>query len=359
MKIKLQIIFFLFFFPTNLLAENLLIQAKNITLDKDGRTSVFTNEVVIETKEKIIKSNFVKYNKETGYLIIKDNVVATDNKQNTVFTNYAEYYEKEKIFKTKGSTKIITSDNYTLEGNDIFIDNIKKIITSKKKAKLIDQDKNRIFLENFEYLIEENIFKSIGAVKIIDSNNNNFEFSQIYINTLKKEILGTDLKAYMNDQNFKIDPKNKPRIFSNNLKLNKEKNIFNKGVFTLCDYRENDKCPPWSIQSTKILHDNKTKTIYYDNAIIKVYDIPIFYFPKFSHPDPSVKRRTGLLPPSITSTKNLGDGISIPYFFDIAKNKNFTLTNRIYESENPLFYGEYHQALKDSFLMADFGFTEG
>ena len=48
------------------------------------------------------------------------------------------------------------------------------------------------------------------------------------------------------------------------------------------------------------------KTIYYDNALIKVYNIPIFYFPKFSHPDPTVKRRSGFLPPSITSTKNLG-----------------------------------------------------
>ena len=163
----------------------------------------------------------------------------------------------------------------------------------------------------------------------------------------------------MNNDNFKIHPKNKPRIFANSLKLDNEKNIFNKGIFTLCDYRKKDKCPPWSIQSSKILHDNKKKTIYYDNAIIKVYNIPIFYFPKFSHPDPTVKRRSGFLPPSITSTKNLGEGVSIPYFFDIAKNKNFTLTNRIYTSENPLFYGEYHQALKDSFLMADFGYTEG
>ena len=29
-------------------------------------------------------------------------------------------------------------------------------------------------------------------------------------------------------------------------------------------------------------HDNKNKTIYYDNVIIKIYDIPILYLPKFS-----------------------------------------------------------------------------
>ena len=55
---------------------------------------------------------------------------------------------------------------------------------------------------------------------------------------------------------------------------------------------ENDKCPPWTIQAKKMLHDNKKKTIYYNNAIVKVFDIPIFYFPKLSHPDPTVDRRS-------------------------------------------------------------------
>ena len=47
-----------------------------------------------------------------------------------------------------------------------------------------------------------------------------------------------------------------------------EKNTeFTKSIFTLCDYRKNDKCPPWSIQASKMLHDSQKKTIYYDNAV--------------------------------------------------------------------------------------------
>ena len=29
----------------------------------------------------------------------------------------------------------------------------------------------------------------------------------------------------------------------------------------------------------------------------KIYDVPILYFPKLSHPDPTVKRRSGFLTP--------------------------------------------------------------
>ena len=155
--------------------------------------------------------------------------------------------------------------------------------------------------------------------------------------------------------NLKLIKKNKPRIFANALEMKEDQNSFKKSIFTLCNYRKNDKCPPWTIQASKMLHDNK-KTIYYDNALVKVYDIPIFYIPKLSHPDPSVKRRSGFLPPSFSDTKNLGFGMSIPYFFAINNDKNFTLTNRMFVSENPLFIGEYHQAFKNSNFLADFGF---
>ena len=118
----------------------------------------------------------------------------------------------------------------------------------------------------------------------------------------------------MNHQSFKINEENKPRIFSNTLTSDRNRSSFKKSVFTLCDYRENDKCPPWSVQASNMRHDNKKKTIYYDNALIKVYDIPIFYFPKLSHPDPSVDRRSGFLPPSFSDTKNSIKTTFLPSF---------------------------------------------
>ena len=259
MKNNIVVFFYFFFYFTNISAENLLIQAKNITLEKDGMTSIFKDEVIVKSQEKIIKSNYVKYNKKTGYLLIKDNIIATDNKDNTIQAEVAEYFENSKIFKTTGKTKIITSDRYVLEGSDITVDNLKKFIRSKELSKLTDIDGNEIFLENFEYQIEKNIFKSVGLVKIIDNKKNNFEFSQIYIDTKKNEVLGADVKAFMNDENFKVSKKNKPRVFANNISSNKEESVFIKSIFTLCDYREDDKCPPWSIQSSKMLHDNKKK----------------------------------------------------------------------------------------------------
>ncbi len=360
MKSKVLIVLSSIFFSTVLFAENILIESKNITLDKEKKISIFKNDVIVTTEDKNkIKSDYAEYSKVKGILKFKQNIIAVDNQNNIIETNYAEYNEKEKILKTKGPTKIITSEKYIIEGSDILLNNNKGFIKSDVSTIITDQDNNKIYLENFEYQSVNNIFRSIGYIKVEDRTGNSSEFSQIYIDTKKKEILGTDIKAFMNNNSFKINDENKPRIFANSMSINNNKSKFNKSIFTLCDYRKNDKCPPWSIQATEMLHDNKKKTIYYDNAVIKVYDIPIFYFPYLSHPDPSIKRRSGLLTPSFSNSKNLGFGVSVPYFFAVNEDKNFTLTNRIYSTENPLFIGEYHQALNDSHFLADFGYTEG
>ena len=160
MKNKIFIILYLIFNSTNIFADNLSIQAKNITINKDGMTSIFQDEVTVKSDEKIINSEYVKYNKKLGYLLIKDNIVATDNKSNLIQASIAEYFEESKILKTIGNTKIVTTDKYVLEGSDITIDNKNALIKSQKTSILTDLDGNKISLKNFEYQTNTNIFKS-------------------------------------------------------------------------------------------------------------------------------------------------------------------------------------------------------
>ena len=360
MKNKLIVLFSIFFLSLKANAENLLIQSKNISIDKKKALTIFKKDVFIKTQDgNEINADMAEYDKNKGFLKLKDNIIAVDVNKNTIETNYAEYDENKKIFISKGKTKILTSENYIIEGEDITLNNEMGFIKSEKKTIITDEDENKIYLDNFNYLTSLNIFKSIGLIKIEDLKGNSSEFSQIYIDTKKKEIIGTDIKAFINDENFKANKRNKPRIFANTMSINKDFNIFTKSIFTQCDYRKNDKCPPWTIQSSKMLHDRKKKTIYYDNAVIKVYDIPIFYLPKLSHPDPSVDRRSGFLPPLFSDSQNLGAGLAIPFFWAIDRNKDFTFTNKLYVQENPLFLGEYRHAFEKSNLILDLGFTEG
>ena len=360
-----NIIFFVitYFFLQPVFAENLLIEAKNISIDKKKEVTVFKEDVLVKTDQNhTIESEFAEYDKIKGILKFKDSVKLTDSKNNVITTNSAEYNENKKIFKTIGLTNIVTSENYLIEGENIVLNKQLNSILSDRNTIVKDEEGNSIYLNSFEYKKNDKIFKSIGQIRIQDKLNNSYEFSQIYIDTEKKEILGSDVSAYLNSEQFKVNKKNNPRIMSNTFIRKEDQSSFKKSIFTLCEYRKNDKgekCPPWTIQASQMLHDNKKKTIYYDNALIKVYNIPIFYMPKLSHPDPTVERRSGFLPATLINTKNLGSGLTVPYYLNLNKDKDFTFTNKLFVNENPLFMGEYRQAFANSNLILDMGYTEG
>ena len=330
MKNNFIIILLSLFLFKPVLGETLNIKSKNISIDKNTKISIFKNDVT-----------------------------AKDIENNLIKTNYAEFRKDLELFETKGKTTILTSEGYFLTGEDIIFDNKKKFITSNFPAIITDLEKNTIYLKNFEYFTDKKFFKSIDDVRLVDSRSNTYNFSQIYIDEIKKEIVGSDIKAFLNDSNFKINKKNKPRVFANTASFKNNNTKFNKSVFTLCDYRENDKCPPWTMVAREMKHDQSKKTIYYDNAVIKLYDFPIFYLPKLSHPDPSVDRRSGFLPPSFSDSKNLGSSFAIPYFWAPNKDKDLTITSKLFESEHPLFLSEYRQVFKKSNLILDLGYTEG
>ena len=123
----------------------------------------------------------------------------------------------------------------------------------------------------------------------------------------------------------------------------------NKGIFTSC--KETDDCPPWSIQAEEIQHDRDKKQMNYKNAFLKVYDIPVLYFPKFFHPDPTVERQSGLLKPTLNNSNILGSSVTLPYFRAISNNKDFTFSPTIFDSKTLSFQNEYRQKNKNSYLL--------
>ena len=87
--------------------------------------------------------------------------------------------------------------------------------------------------------------------------------------------------------------------------------------------------------------------------------VPVFYFPKFFHPDPTVKRRSGLLQPRLNNSNVLGSSISIPYFHTISDNKDFTFKPTIFDNNIYMLQNEYRQENKQSSFIADFSYTKG
>jgi len=92
---------------------------------------------------------------------------------------------------------------------------------------------------------------------------------------------------------------------------------------------------------------------------LRVYGVPIFYFPKFFHPDPTAERQSGFLNPFFTDSSTVGTGFGMPYFWAIGKDRDLTFTPKVYANENILLLNEYRQAFRNGFFTLDSSFTEG
>ena len=360
-KIILIVICFLnlFVFNLNLHAEEFNISAIEITVDKANEIVIGKGSVeAIDSEGKQIKADKITYKKKKEFLLAEGSVEVFDTDGNIIKSDKATYDKIKEIIITYENSELIIKEGYKLTSNKIVYDNVKKIISSDQISTLTDMDGNIIIVSMFEYYLEKKLFSSVGKIKIIDIKRNKYFFKELHVDTKKREMIGSDVSVVLDQENFGVSKENDPRFVANDIFMSKEKSILSKAVFTVCQQREGG-CPPWSLQAKKISHDKIKKTIYYDHAILKVYDIPIFYFPKFFHPDPTVKRKSGFLAPFFTATTNLGTGFGLPYFWAISHDKDLTFTPKIYTKENMLFLNEYRHAFRNGFLTLDTSYNQG
>ena len=133
-----------------------------------------------------------------------------------------------------------------------------------------------------------------------------FYFANAIIDLKNQKFFGKDTKAIIHKNVFD-NPENDPRLIGVSAVADKRFTTVKKGVFTSC--KETDDCPPWSLKAEKVTHDRTKKQLLYENAVLNIYDIPILYFPKFFHPDPTVERQSGLLKPEFNNSNILGSSI--------------------------------------------------
>ena len=103
--------------------------------------------------------------------------------------------------------------------------------------------------------------------------------------------------------------------------------VLNNGVYTACEACKDDpkKPPLWQVRAARIIHDQGEKMLYFEDATIDFFGLPMSYFPFMSMPDPTVKRKSGFLFPTFTSGTAYGVGVTLPYYFALAPNYDLTL----------------------------------
>ncbi|WP_417457002.1 LPS-assembly protein LptD [Kordiimonas sp.] len=133
----------------------------------------------------------------------------------------------------------------------------------------------------------------------------------------------------------------------------------NKAVYSPCKVCADDsgKAPLWQIKAVKVTHDREKRRLYYDDATLEVFGVPVLWTPYFSHPDPTVDRASGLLPLDIQTSKNLGFVVGIPYYHVFNDSIDATIRPIFTTKEGLVLAGEYRQHLGFGQYQADGSIT--
>jgi LPS-assembly protein len=123
--------------------------------------------------------------------------------------------------------------------------------------------------------------------------------------------------------------------------------VFQSGVYTACEPCKDDprKPPKWQVKAARIIHDQTEKMIYFEDARLEFFGVPLAYLPYMSAPDPTVKRKTGVLLPTFSSSTAYGIGVAVPYYWALAPDYDATFTPMITTRQGPLLQGEWRQRL--------------
>jgi LPS-assembly protein len=125
--------------------------------------------------------------------------------------------------------------------------------------------------------------------------------------------------------------------------------VFHNGVYTACEACRDDptKPPKWQVKAERIVHDQADKMMYFEDARLELGGIPVGWIPFFSAPDPTVKRKSGFLVPTYSTSNAYGFGVSVPYYLALAPDYDATFTPMITTRQGPLLQGEWRQRLLD------------
>ncbi|WP_257744455.1 LPS-assembly protein LptD [Burkholderia glumae] len=106
--------------------------------------------------------------------------------------------------------------------------------------------------------------------------------------------------------------------------LDSERSVFTDATYTACQCEQ----PAWYIRGGRFEFDTGADEGVARDGVLFFQGVPIFASPWLTFPL-SGERRSGFLPPTVSLSSTNGFELSLPYYFNIAPNRDLTLTPEI------------------------------
>lgn len=132
-------------------------------------------------------------------------------------------------------------------------------------------------------------------------------------------------------------------------------NELSRAVYSTCDLCPSDpsRAPLWQLRARTVIQDKDNKRLEYHDAVLDMFGFPVLYTPFLAHPDPTEKRASGFLVPSLGYSKRLGAYTAVPYYWVIDDSSDATITPIIASRNGPAVDLEYRQRFNNGRITID------
>ncbi|MEM8789632.1 MAG: LPS assembly protein LptD [Pseudomonadota bacterium] len=127
-------------------------------------------------------------------------------------------------------------------------------------------------------------------------------------------------------------------------------NSFFKTVASSCSVCEDHPRPIWRIRARRVTHDEERQRLYFDNAFLDIFGLPVLYLPRMRVPQPGVARDSGFLIPEFENSDIFGLGVKLPYYFTLGDHADLTVTPFLTTGGAVILENEYRQKFRNGQL---------
>jgi len=287
------------------------IQANTITYN--AQTDIVTAEGDVEISQFIdrnqhsmffdVAADSAEKDGKTFQETLDDEIAAEQSLREDSLTYIPTFHNPADPSKKKTPKKTSYKERY-LKADSVIYNRKTQKITAIGNVVLIDEDKNAVFADR---------------VELDDAFDNGFL---------------EPLKILLANDEGRLTA-------MNGIRKGSEKNVFRKATYSPCHVCSTSPTPLWQFRSEKVTHNQVDKEIIYNHAFLDFLGAPVFYFPYFKHPDPSVKRKSGILMPTYGNSSDLGAVLQVPYFWVLGPHNDMTISPVITTKQGPVLAAEY------------------
>jgi LPS-assembly protein len=244
----------------------------------------------------------------------------------------------EKKFISPITKKPVAGTHVDVEADRVTYDQKSKIATATGTVR-ITYGPYILVATRVSYSEKTGEFKANGSVELREPNGNILEAETADLRNKFKQGFARHVRALLtNDVTIKADYANR---IENGI------TIYEHVHYTACKNCESKSGGPlWEIVSEKVVHDSKKKNLYYTNPTLKIGGFPVAWAPYAVQPDPTVRRRSGFLPPDYRHGDAYGFGVVVPYFQELGDSADLTYSPVLTTKQGPVADVEFRQALQ-------------